>query len=386
MEQWSDNFAVPEYYLKFRCKGDRCRHTCCGGLSVTISREEYFRLLSVEGSGNLRSDLDVSLDVLRDATPDRYAAIRPDYFGRCRMLDEQGWCRLQSECGFSALAAVCRYFPRSPGHRERPSCRMTNACEETLELLLAGESTLPVSTPLSFELAALPEPWPDPEEAAKREALRNACRTLMRLPLPFAERLGRIHTLLHSPKAAERSGTGAESGAFPEEDGIRRSVRDLLQTVTGARPELIAGVRRIIDWAGGEYASLRPYAVTASLLLAPPAQEAGTGSADGRIDAGRLKRGLLEILTRFPDYPGFLTRVLVNEMDWQDFPFLPRNCPAKSADRYLEILLILLILMTVSNVDVLSSEDDLVDLFAAVFRMADLTNFPANALALCRDY
>lgn len=67
------DFLVPDNYADFHCKCGQCRHTCCDGWAVTFPREDYFRLLSVPCSPELRRKLDTSLhladDPTRSATP-----------------------------------------------------------------------------------------------------------------------------------------------------------------------------------------------------------------------------------------------------------------------------------------------------------------------------
>lgn len=75
------DFLVPDNYADFHCKCGKCRHTCCDGWAVTFPREDYFRLLSVPCSPELRRKLDTSLHLADDPTPERYAELLPNWEG-----------------------------------------------------------------------------------------------------------------------------------------------------------------------------------------------------------------------------------------------------------------------------------------------------------------
>lgn len=77
------DFLVPDNYADFHCKCGKCRHTCCDGWAVTFPREDYFRLLSVPCSPELRRKLDTSLHLADDPTQERYAELLPNWEGHC---------------------------------------------------------------------------------------------------------------------------------------------------------------------------------------------------------------------------------------------------------------------------------------------------------------
>ena len=53
----SHPYFVPDYFLRFACKIGTCRTACCVGWPVSISQENYFRLLGVDCSTDLRRRL-----------------------------------------------------------------------------------------------------------------------------------------------------------------------------------------------------------------------------------------------------------------------------------------------------------------------------------------
>ena len=146
-----------DYYDKFKCKCGDCRSVCCGGWGITVSDEEYFRLIGLDCPAELRYILDCALAVVDDPCPERYAMMKPSYTGKCRLINEEGLCSLQIACGEEVLPAVCRMYPRSLTENHA-GC--SASCERVVEMLMRVE-------PLSFS-----EPLPEPM-AGYVKALQN---------------------------------------------------------------------------------------------------------------------------------------------------------------------------------------------------------------------
>ena len=130
------DFLVPDNYADFHCKCGQCRHTCCDGWAVTFPREDYFRLLSVPCSPELRRKLDTSLHLADDPTPERYAELLPNWEGHCPLQRADGLCALQAECGEEAISSTCRYYPRGIRTMDDDECSCSASCERVVEMLL----------------------------------------------------------------------------------------------------------------------------------------------------------------------------------------------------------------------------------------------------------
>ena len=130
------DFLVPDNYADFHCKCGQCRHTCCDGWAVTFPREDYFRLLSVPCSPELRRKLDTSLHLADDPTPERYAELLPNWEGHCPLQRADGLCALQAECGEDAISSTCRYYPRGIRTMDDDECACSASCERVVEMLL----------------------------------------------------------------------------------------------------------------------------------------------------------------------------------------------------------------------------------------------------------
>ncbi|MBQ8381302.1 MAG: flagellin lysine-N-methylase [Clostridia bacterium] len=124
---------APDYYKKFKCIADKCRHSCCVGWDVFIDSkaEKLYRSLQIPSAQLLLNSLVSNEDGVR---------IRMKADGRCPMLDERGLCRLISEGGEHLLSEICREHPRY--YIELPSrleIGLGICCEEAARLALLSE-------------------------------------------------------------------------------------------------------------------------------------------------------------------------------------------------------------------------------------------------------
>jgi hypothetical protein len=188
---YTKHFIVPDYYLIFECKCGDCRTTCCSGWGISLSMSEYFRLLGLECSTELRRRLDTAFHIAKDASPERYALVTPRFDGHCRIQADDGWCMLQRECGEEPLSAVCRYYPRAPRTSPLCECCTSSSCEKTLELLFSNEKPIQfIEADLTFDL---------PETAAShinktyyKQTRNNTFTILADRTLPFTARFAKL--------------------------------------------------------------------------------------------------------------------------------------------------------------------------------------------------
>ena len=106
-------YLMPDYYPDFHCKTGMCRAACCVGWNVSLSMQDYFRLLGVECRKHVREKLDCALHVKRYPTEDSYAELVHRYDGNCPLRMESGLCAIHAEAGEQALPAICRLYPRA---------------------------------------------------------------------------------------------------------------------------------------------------------------------------------------------------------------------------------------------------------------------------------
>lgn len=131
-----NKWLVPSYFKDFKCKCDKCRHTCCHGWQIPLKKEEYLKLISLNADENLRHRLDVSFITPDYIDEDHYRIISFNYLGDCP-LQSNGLCLVQASQGEKLLPKVCRLYPRSLkkiNGQLVASC--SSACEAVVEKLL----------------------------------------------------------------------------------------------------------------------------------------------------------------------------------------------------------------------------------------------------------
>ncbi|MCQ2458450.1 MAG: flagellin lysine-N-methylase [Clostridia bacterium] len=122
---------VPDYYPLFRCRADKCRHTCCAGWEIDIdpdTREKYRGI-----TGPLGSDL---AKYIQD-TDDGASFILQGKEERCPFLEKNGLCRIILEKGPEALCQICTDHPRFRNFfSDREEMGLGMCCEAATELIL----------------------------------------------------------------------------------------------------------------------------------------------------------------------------------------------------------------------------------------------------------
>lgn len=287
-------YVVPDYYGEFECKGGACRRTCCQGWPISLSMGEYFRLLGMNCSPELRRKLDGAFHLADVPTPERYAQISPNWRGDCSLHLENGYCQLQCECGPAALSTICRLYPRSPRTAFGNECACSNSCERTMELLFGRTQPLRfVKTPLEFDL---PDPPDAPADLKQRyPQVRRMCMEMLQdraLPLPV--RLIRLGAAL---------------------DEAHAGMRELPAPDDASALSFLSHINRSF---GLNSASVCDYARYAVDRLGLTEDEPGESSL----------RAFREVRRRFrenrPDWEILFEQALVNHAFYESFPFSDR--------------------------------------------------------------
>ena len=377
-----DTYTIPKYYKDFQCLGSGCRHNCCMGLAVGITMKEYFRLNALDCSPKLRRLLDDALVRIPGGTEELYARIEPDYLGRCHLLSDEGLCLLQQECGYEALTGVCACFPRSP--KRDPAvleCSCSNACEATLRLLLHDNDAMSLTTAgLEFSnLSPYPASMCDPFATSKTKIRLRFMEALTDTSLTFHDRIAHLSDMYdHS----EYDPTEYEQKTDYE---------------PGFTPERFAFLSCLINWCGKSYESLAPYTV----WNLGACQDSGSISCENsygisapdnviRVPIRFTEEAFIPAITavheRFRGFDDFLGRVFANDVFYRGFPFEDTNIRLGEAVRILCCSADILLVLCAANLGAFSSEYDLIDLFAAFFRMAELTDFQHNISIRMRAY
>ena len=135
-------FRVPTYYKYFKCKCGECRNCCCSGWNITLTLNDYTKLMNLECSDKLKDSIKNGISMFSRATQERFAKIDMNYYGECKLRLENGWCGLQCEVGEEHIPSVCRYYPR--GIRKYPylASSISNSCEWVIEYLSLDENKM----------------------------------------------------------------------------------------------------------------------------------------------------------------------------------------------------------------------------------------------------
>ena len=367
-------YLVPDYFPAFSCKMGACRRPCCEGWPISVSMKDYFRLMGVECSPELRRRLDGGLHLSLHPTPDAYAQILPRYDGVCPLHMEDGRCLLHAECGGDALAAVCRLYPRGVRNGEDRECSCANSCEAVIELLLHRPEPLGfISVTHDFVLPDMPPRKHHFNTAGREQAIRLwLFRQLQRREYPLPQRLLLLGQALHAMEDALSAQDSAQVGALlsgevviPAPELPLPSRETLLRGLAA-----VEGMLAALDQRSN---SIREYGEEALQYLTD-------GDAYARYEAATAR---LEAI--LPQWETWLEHLLVNHMYFVQFPFQDRPVPLK--DEYLSLVAVYALLrcLLVGCLAEQGDEVHAVDVAAAAFRLVDHTAFDLYAAPLLKE-
>ncbi len=123
------NIYAPSYYSKFKCKMDKCAHTCCVGWEIDIDSDtlEYYN--SLEGPFAER--------IRRSISYDDCAHFVLDKDERCPFLNKSGLCDIISKLGEDSLCDICSDHPRFRNfYSNHTEIGLGLSCEAAAELIL----------------------------------------------------------------------------------------------------------------------------------------------------------------------------------------------------------------------------------------------------------
>lgn len=347
-------FIVPDYYLDFNCKCGDCRHSCCEGWPVRISRKEYYRLLGSDCSSATRSKLDSALKVCLSPTGEAYAELSKDWNGLCKLHREDGLCALQAELGEEGMPEVCRQFPRNTKRiSDSCECSCSNGCEAVVELLMGLKEPMSfvvtdISSAPKFEVKITSDAY---------EVCHKSIRILQDRSLSLPDRFLQLGNYLSDAPQFVRESAG----------------RSLAYQV------LLAFDRFYEDSTSiGEFCliSQRYYCVEGKEKLSD--EELQT------ID-DKYRSACKHLDTLLPDWPILLEQLMVNHMFYNRFPYT--NPQINQQDAFLT-LAIAYAFVRINLLGFMADQTDLVmlsDFFAAMFRLIDHSDFNNLAVKLFRQ-
>lgn len=367
------DFLVPDYYPQFSCKMGACRHACCEGWPVSFTMKDYFKLLSIPCSPELRVKLDCALHLAEHPTPEGYAQMLPRYDGKCPMHLPDGRCQLHAELGDGVLAAVCRLYPRGVRGQGEPECSCANSCEAVLELLLKRDA------PLGFRKLELSFGFPGGERQHHFETMNREKEIRLwfisflkrrEYPLPqrillLGEALKAMDEALTSRDAVRVDAllTGAENIHVPE-------------AVEAGQEQLRFGLdaaSRMLEIMDERSNSIREYGKAALTYF-----------SEGTVEFRRYLLARAHFETLIPNWQNWFEHMLVNHMFFTQFPFQDR--PVDLREEYLALCAVytLLRFLCLGWMAQREDVDSAVDVAAAAFRLIEHTQFDRYAAPTLR--
>ena len=370
-----ERYLVPDYYPAFSCKMGACRHPCCEGWPVSITMKDYFTLLSVDCSPELRRKLDCALHLAPHPYPEAYAQITPNYDGNCPLHLPDGRCALQAELGAEVLATVCQLYPRGARTGDHLECSCAASCEAVPEMLLHRQKPLQfISVPLHFDLPKAPPRRNLFHTAGREQEIRLwLIRQMQNRAYPLPQRMVLLGYALQAMDEAlaqwdDQRVTCLLSGAeaLPVPPALSAG-HDQLQAGLATAERMLA----IMDQTSN---SIHDYGEAALSHFT---------QADDLFACYRHANDSFAAL--IPQWETWFEHLLVNHMFFAQFPFQDRPVPLK--DEYLALCAVytLLRFLAVGWTALHPTIDEAVDVIAAAFRLIEHTEFDRYAAPLLKQ-
>ena len=368
-------FLMPDYYPSFSCKMGACRSACCVGWPISISLENYYRLIGIDCRRELRRKLDCGLRIIDHPTEDEYARFEPRYDGNCPMRMGDGRCALHAELGEDVLPDVCRLYPRgirSGGDAYEISC--ANSCEATLELFLYR------TEPIEFikrDLRILPPPTEKRETYFETFGMEDEVRLYL-ISIIKNRDYSLRDRIFYLGKILDRMDTVTERGdaetlrkLLAEEITVEKSpIADVTENDMLFGIEVAEKMTEIFDKRSD---SIKEYGARALEYFGKNSET-----------LGKYKKASEEFENRFPGWEIFFEHVFVNHIFFSVFPFPDRPESMHSESVALSAVYVLLRFLTLGNITKESSDAELIDLVASAFRLIDHTDFDRYASHLLK--
>lgn len=122
-----------EIYSEFKCKADKCEHSCCKGWEIDIDEDtlDYYKDLDTELGNEILQNIQEGEDTFFKMTEDR----------RCPFLKNNGLCKIIEELGDDGLCDICRLHPRFfENINDYSLAGVGLSCERATELIFEKKS------------------------------------------------------------------------------------------------------------------------------------------------------------------------------------------------------------------------------------------------------
>jgi len=187
---------VPNYYKKFRCIADKCRHNCCIGWEIDIDEDTlaYYTDLPGDFGEKVRKNIDLQSECPHFILKERE---------RCPFLEPDGLCEIIKNLGEDALCDICTDHPRFRNFfSDHTEMGLGLCCEEAARIILTSSDPFE----LVFDGEAFEPGLADEEKEMfdRREALFSVIRTRSLSVIERMERIASTYTLQLSELLPEK--------------------------------------------------------------------------------------------------------------------------------------------------------------------------------------
>ena len=126
---------APQYYTRFKCRADKCEHTCCAGWEIDVDGITLNKYRKVDGEMGERIKKS-----LTEGDGALCFALKED---KCPFLNEKGLCDIITFLGEDYLSQVCADHPRFRNFQlNRTEVGVGLTCEEACALVLNSDDSL----------------------------------------------------------------------------------------------------------------------------------------------------------------------------------------------------------------------------------------------------
>lgn len=126
---------APNYYKKFHCIADKCKHSCCIGWEIDIDEDTLELYNNVKGTFGDKLRKNIEID-------NNCASFKLGENERCPFLNESNLCDIILNLGEDSLCQICSDHPRFRNfYSNRIEMGLGLACEGTTRIIVNGNTS-----------------------------------------------------------------------------------------------------------------------------------------------------------------------------------------------------------------------------------------------------
>lgn len=120
---------VLNYYPKFKCIAEKCKHTCCAGWEMCIDQKTL---------ATYKTHSSPFASALKSGVNYKKSKFKMDKLGRCAFLNDKGLCEIILNIGEQNLCQVCKDHPRFRSFfDDRVEMGLGFSCEQATRVILS---------------------------------------------------------------------------------------------------------------------------------------------------------------------------------------------------------------------------------------------------------